>query len=88
MLFRSTPNGEGDYTPSDLFDILADAYSYLFLDVEAGQLPTLRKHVTANIDKLLGHIRRQFGGSRVSSPFPFPTCAGSCSGQLTLAKWD
>ena len=39
--------------------------SYLFLDVEAGQLPKLRKNVTANIDKLLTLIRRQFGGSRV-----------------------
>ena len=58
-------DSEGDYTPSELFDILADTYSYLFLDVEAEKLHNLRIRTSQNIEKLSAIIRRQLGGSRV-----------------------
>ncbi|KAH9857342.1 linoleate diol synthase [Lenzites betulinus] len=56
----------GDYTPSELFDILGDIYMYLFLDVGAENLSVLQSKTTANVEKLLGLIRQQFGGSRLS----------------------
>ena len=57
---------EGDYTPSELFDALAEIYSYLFLDVEPARLHTLRLAAASSVEKLTGIIRRHIGGgSRV-----------------------
>ncbi|KAH9940835.1 heme peroxidase [Epithele typhae] len=70
---KSSAEASGDFTPSELFEILSDAYSFLFLDIEAGQLPKLRQHVTKNINNLLVLIRRQFGGSRLSVAGIFDT---------------
>ncbi|KAI0819154.1 linoleate diol synthase [Trametes gibbosa] len=63
----------GDYTPLELFDVLADIYmqvaffgKYLFLDVGPENLTALQKKAAADVEKLLGLIRQQFGGSRLS----------------------
>ena len=45
-------------------------FRYLFLDVEPAQLHKMRRHVKANVEKLLALIRKQFGGSRVSVTQP------------------
>ncbi|KAF5328311.1 hypothetical protein D9611_014635 [Ephemerocybe angulata] len=49
---KSTPDGEGDYTPDELFDVLSDIYSFVFLNIEPakvmvtvnGIMSTLFKH--------------------------------------------
>ncbi|KAI0766618.1 linoleate diol synthase [Trametes elegans] len=56
----------GDYTPQELFDILADIYTYLFLDVSPESLSKLQKNVAAEVEKLLGLLRQRFGGSKLS----------------------
>ncbi|OJT01856.1 Linoleate 10R-lipoxygenase [Trametes pubescens] len=66
-------DSNGDYTPAELFDVLADVYTYLFLDVGAEHLTKLQRKVTAEVNTLLGHIRQQFGGSRLSLANIFET---------------
>ncbi|TBU30522.1 heme peroxidase [Dichomitus squalens] len=63
---KTSADSEGDYTPSELFDILADTYSYLFLDVEPAKLHNLRINTAQNLEKLSTIICRQLGGSRLS----------------------
>ncbi len=46
-------------------NLLGFAHRYLFLDVGAEHLTKLQRKVTAEVNTLLGHIRQQFGGSRV-----------------------
>ncbi|KAI0654091.1 linoleate diol synthase [Cubamyces menziesii] len=67
------PDSVGDYTPQELFDVLADIYSYLFLDVGAENLSKLQRTVTTAVEKLRGVIRQQFGGSRLSLANLFET---------------
>ncbi|KAI0923759.1 hypothetical protein AcV5_009223 [Taiwanofungus camphoratus] len=65
---KSKPDSsDGLYTPQQLFDVLGDIYSYLFLDVEASKVLKLQQQVKADIDQLLHHIKSAFGGaSRLS----------------------
>ncbi|KAI0630845.1 linoleate diol synthase [Trametes polyzona] len=60
------PDSAGDYMPLELFDVLSDIYSYLFLDIGAEHVTKLQRKVIGEVDKLLGLIRQQFGGSRLS----------------------
>ncbi|OBZ73945.1 Linoleate 10R-lipoxygenase [Grifola frondosa] len=60
---KTSPEEEEGYTPQELFDILGDIYSYLFLDVDAGRLLGLQKNVAKHVDNLLGDIRRAFGAT-------------------------
>ncbi|KAI8996529.1 linoleate diol synthase [Trametes punicea] len=62
----SEADSTGDYTPAELFDVLADIYTYLFLDVSPENLTKLQKRVTSEVDDLKALIRQQFGGSRLS----------------------
>ncbi|KAI0695351.1 heme peroxidase [Cerioporus squamosus] len=61
---KTKTDDEGDYTAKELFAVLADIYTYIFLDVEPSLLHKLRRTVAADVEKLSGLIRRQFGGSR------------------------
>ncbi|KZT10132.1 linoleate diol synthase [Laetiporus sulphureus 93-53] len=54
---------DGDYTPQELFDMLSDIYSFLFLDVEASKLLNLQRKVKTDIDKLLQLIKAGLRGS-------------------------
>ncbi|KAI9064021.1 linoleate diol synthase [Trametes sanguinea] len=56
----------GDYTPSELFDILSDVYTYLFLDVGAEHLTKLQKKVLPEVEKLKALIRQHTTGSRLT----------------------
>ncbi|KZT65024.1 linoleate diol synthase [Daedalea quercina L-15889] len=60
---KEGPHAEGDYTAQELFDILADIYSFLFLDVPAAKLLNLQQKVKADIAKLLQKIDAHLGQS-------------------------
>ncbi|KXN87397.1 Psi-producing oxygenase A [Leucoagaricus sp. SymC.cos] len=62
---KETPGGE--YTPDELFDILSDIYSFIFLDVETSKIRELQYKVEADIRKLLGLIKTYLGvGNRLT----------------------
>ncbi|CCL98613.1 uncharacterized protein FIBRA_00615 [Fibroporia radiculosa] len=63
ICLKNSPTSKGDYTPQELFDVLSDIYSFLFLDVEAAQLLKLEQKVRGDIDKLLRLIKVSIGGS-------------------------
>ncbi|KAH9839793.1 linoleate diol synthase [Rhodofomes roseus] len=64
---KDHPKAEGDYTPQELFDILADIYSFLFLDVPAEKLLRLQQKVKGDIDTLLKKIKHYIRGAQRSS---------------------
>ncbi|KAJ7247649.1 heme peroxidase [Mycena haematopus] len=57
----------GDYTPSALYGMLSDIYSFVFLDVETSKVMALQTQVHAHVDSLLSHIKANLGvASRIS----------------------
>ncbi|KAI0369199.1 linoleate diol synthase [Pilatotrama ljubarskyi] len=83
---KADPDGTGDYTPGELFDVLAGIYEYLFLDVSAERLTKLQKKTSADVEKLLGLIRQQFGGSRLSLANLFGTVSQMFSRQAKSSR--
>ncbi|PIL25197.1 cytochrome P450 [Ganoderma sinense ZZ0214-1] len=79
---KESADDDGDYTPAELFDVLAEVYSYLFLDVEPARLHALRLAATSNMVKLSGIIRRHIGGgSRLSIVNLFNSVFGKSKGE-------
>jgi len=65
----------GSYTAAELFDILGDIYSFIFLDVEASKVMVLQETVKKQIHQLLHKIKDGLGGTvgrRISSLFAKP----------------
>ncbi|GBE86547.1 Linoleate 10R-lipoxygenase [Sparassis crispa] len=64
---KKKPHSLGHYTPQEMFDMLSDIYSYLFLDVEAAKALKLAEKVKTHIEKLRHDLMCTFGGaSRLS----------------------
>ncbi|KAJ6548164.1 linoleate diol synthase [Mycena vulgaris] len=61
---KETP--QGDYTPLELYNILSEIYSFIFLDTEKSKIMVLQAKVQAHVDGLLHHIEANIGPSRVS----------------------
>ncbi|KAH9932667.1 linoleate diol synthase [Amylocystis lapponica] len=59
---KSPGSEHGDYTPQELFDILGDIYSYLFLDIPEAKVLKLQQKVKADVDKLLHVVGSDFSG--------------------------
>ncbi|KAF7294502.1 Heme peroxidase [Mycena kentingensis (nom. inval.)] len=55
-------NPSGSFTPIDLYDMLADIYSFVFLDIEKSKIKVMEARVQTHVDKLLQHV----GISRLS----------------------
>jgi len=53
---KTSPTSRGCYTEEELYDIISDIYSYIFLEVEASKQLRLKAKVKADIAKLLRHI--------------------------------
>lgn len=56
----------GHYTPEELYRILGDIYSFVFLDIEASKVMVLGAKVTTHVKTLLGHIKAHLGQGLVS----------------------
>ncbi|KAJ7155422.1 linoleate diol synthase [Mycena crocata] len=62
---KETPHG--DYTPSTLYNMLSEIYSFIFLENEKSKIMVLQTKVQAHIDGLLHHIKANLGlPSRIS----------------------
>jgi hypothetical protein len=63
---KTTPLGV--YTPLELYDILGEIYSYLFLEVESSKRLVLEEKVKGHIKELLRHIKHHIfiGNQRLS----------------------
>ncbi|KAJ3767452.1 linoleate diol synthase [Lentinula raphanica] len=60
---KSNPSDEGDFTANDLYNMLGDIYSFIFLDVELSKLMVLKHKVQSHVKVLLGKIEEGLGGS-------------------------
>ncbi|KAG6813888.1 hypothetical protein H0H92_006295 [Tricholoma furcatifolium] len=56
---KDTPDGE--YTPQELYQILGDIYSFIFLDIEASKVMVLGEKVVTDIKNLLSRIKSHLG---------------------------
>lgn len=54
---KTSNSPQGRYTPSELYNILGDIYSYIFLDNEASRVMVLQAKVLADVKVLLGQIK-------------------------------
>ncbi|KAG6844776.1 hypothetical protein H0H87_003894 [Tephrocybe sp. NHM501043] len=58
---KTKENPGGLYTPEELYQILGDIYSFIFLDIEASKVMVLGAKISTDIKKLLGHIKENLG---------------------------
>ncbi|KAF9454341.1 linoleate diol synthase [Macrolepiota fuliginosa MF-IS2] len=64
---KTKENPGGVYTPQELFDILSDIYSFIFVDIEASKVRVLQYKVEENIQELLRLIKMYLGvGNRLT----------------------
>ncbi|KAF8634588.1 hypothetical protein AX17_004177 [Amanita inopinata Kibby_2008] len=54
---KTEDNHSGVYTPAQVFDMLADIYSFIFLEVDSAKFMNLGEKVTGHVHDLLGHIK-------------------------------
>ncbi|KAF9466079.1 linoleate diol synthase [Collybia nuda] len=54
---------QGDYTPIELYNILGDIYSFIFLEIEASKVMVLEGKVRPHVRKLLMHIKNHLHGN-------------------------
>ncbi|KAG6919504.1 hypothetical protein DXG01_005094 [Tephrocybe rancida] len=58
---KTKENPEGHYTPQELYQILGDIYSFIFLDIEASKVMVLGAKISTDIKILLAHIKEHLG---------------------------
>ncbi|KAJ6581524.1 linoleate diol synthase [Mycena capillaripes] len=63
---KTKENPHGDYTPLELYNMLSDIYSFIFLETEKSKVMLLQAKVQAHVDSLLNHIKANLGLSRIS----------------------
>jgi len=60
---KTKDHPHGPYTATELFDILGDIYSFIFLDVEASKVMVLQETVKKHIHHLLHQIKAGLGST-------------------------
>ncbi|KAJ7180686.1 linoleate diol synthase [Mycena filopes] len=64
---KTKESPQGDYTPSQLYGMLSEIYTFIFLETEKSKTMLLKAQAQANVDSLLHHIKANLGlASRVS----------------------
>ncbi|KAF7370587.1 Heme peroxidase [Mycena sanguinolenta] len=64
---KTKEHPHGDYTPSELYGMLSEIYSFIFLDIEKSKVMAMQTKVQAHVDSLLYHIKAHLGfASRLS----------------------
>ncbi|KDR80737.1 hypothetical protein GALMADRAFT_1103751 [Galerina marginata CBS 339.88] len=66
---KTAQHPHGEYTAAELYDVLGEIHSFIFLNVEASKLMVLQEKVKTNVHKLLRLIKEGLGeevGSRLS----------------------
>lgn len=59
---KTKTDPSGAYTESELFDVLAGIYGYIFLESDPGKQMVLGETVKKNTETLLGHIKAHLSG--------------------------
>jgi len=67
--FKSKPGSDGGYTESELYDVLSDIYTYIFLEGDAGRQMVLEAKVKKEVNKLISHIKGHLTGVARLSTF-------------------
>ncbi|RDB20840.1 Linoleate 10R-lipoxygenase [Hypsizygus marmoreus] len=62
IALKTKEHPHGHYTPQELYDILGDIYSFIFLDIEAAKVMVLGAKVSTHVRGLLGHIKGHLHG--------------------------
>jgi linoleate 10R-lipoxygenase len=60
---KTTSHPHGDYTPQELYEIIGEIYSYIFLETEPAKIMVLQQRVKGHIEKLLEQITDNLGAS-------------------------
>jgi cytochrome P450 len=64
---KTKEHPHGDYTASELYGMLGEIYSFIFLDIEKSKVMALQTKVQAHVESLLHHIKAHLGlASRIS----------------------
>ncbi|KAF7343731.1 Heme peroxidase [Mycena sanguinolenta] len=58
---KTKDHPHGDYTPSELYGMLSEIYSFIFLDIEKSKVMAMQTKVQAHVDSLLRHIKSHLG---------------------------
>lgn len=58
---KTKENPRGDYTPLELYNMLSDIYSFIFLETEKSKFMLLQTKVQAHVESLLQHINANLG---------------------------
>ncbi|KAF8159445.1 linoleate diol synthase [Crassisporium funariophilum] len=82
---KTKEHPHGVYTPSELYDILGDIYSFIFLDVEASRVMVLQQKVKTHVHDLLRLIKSGLGGT-VGSRLSIAGIVGTVSHLFSKAK--
>jgi len=61
---KASPTSHGDFTAVELYNMIGDIYSYIFLDVEASKFMVLQERVQSHVKVLIQHIESGFGISK------------------------
>lgn len=60
---KTKDHPDGAYTPSELYDILGDIYTFVFLEIEPANVMVLGAKVRHDTRELLGHIKNHLYGA-------------------------
>ncbi|KAJ3920728.1 linoleate diol synthase [Lentinula edodes] len=63
LKIKNSSSDDGDFTATELYGMLGDIYSYIFLDVELSKLMVLKERVQSHVKLLLEKIETGLGGS-------------------------
>ncbi|KAJ4469566.1 linoleate diol synthase [Lentinula aciculospora] len=66
---KTSPSDDGDFTAVELYNMLGDIYSYIFLDPELSKLMVLKEKAQSHAKVLLEKIENGLGGSISSKIF-------------------
>jgi len=58
---KTSPQSEGKYTPQELYDMLAEIYDFIFLDVDKAKFVVLGQRATGHIHDLIPLIKSESG---------------------------
>jgi hypothetical protein len=60
---KTSKHPDGEYTPLELYEMLGEIYSYLFIETHTAKLKVLEKRVKGHVENLLEQITDNLGAS-------------------------
>ncbi|KAF8074859.1 linoleate diol synthase [Lyophyllum atratum] len=63
---KTKEHPDGHYTAEELYQILGEIYSFIFLDIEASKVMVLGAKISTHVKTLLGHIKGHLGSGIIN----------------------